>query len=177
MSRASERFNAAVDQAGRQRTSRVGDFNTERNRYRMAIDGGQDSLNQFASGAFNSLLPQFQQAMQGTNESLQRRGIANGETAAHGVNTTARGFNDALANALASQSMNLYGTQLGAQGSLFNTAAGLMESGEDRYLYGLGDAYAADEAAKNRSKAAKMGIFQGVAGIGGAAAGGFFGGR
>lgn len=171
MSKISDKFNSAVDQSGRIAGRRREDYYDSENRFLRMLGGGQEALNTYAGSAFNSLLPQYQQAMQGTNESLQRRGIANGESAAYQVGNTQNRFADALSNAIAGQSMNLYGQQLGGYGQMYGQSGQLMDAGEDRYLAGLGTAYEFDEAAKARAKARKSSMLGGIAKLGGTAIG------
>lgn len=180
MSTLSDYYDSETRAAGRDRAGQRRNFDDDRNRFLDMLGGGQEAFETSARAAVAAAMPAFNQSMQNVNESAQRRGISNGETAGFYANTQASNFQSNIANALAGQAMNLYGTQLGASGDLMGQSAGLMESGSNRFLDMLGGGVERDEAAKARHKAAKGAIWGGVGqlagmGLGGWAGGGFKG--
>lgn len=89
------------------------------NQTQSMLGGGQNALNQYAQSAMASAMPGLQQSLQQTNENNVARGISTG-----GLGTSYQGdvygaFQKNLANSIGQQSMNLYGTQLGANENMY----------------------------------------------------------
>lgn len=95
----------------------------DRNRYLQALGGGQDALDTYARSAVSSALPQFQGQLQGLRESAARRGISGGDLSTSYEGDLASAFDRNLTNAIAGQSMNLYGQQLAGYGNLANNSS------------------------------------------------------
>lgn len=133
----------------------------DRNRYLDMLSGGQQALNTSASAAMESAMPQFKQQLQGLRESAIRRGISNGETATSYEGDLASALQRNVANSVAGQATNMYGTQLSGARDLYQT--GLDEK------YGLMDRATAADNARRGSRDSLIGSVLGAAGtIGGA---------
>jgi len=163
------RESAATLQAGQQEQQ-------SQNQFEALMGGGQSALDTQMAGALSAAMPSFNADLQGLQESNQKRGISNGDLGTSYEGDLASAFQQNFANAAAQQSMNLYGTQLGA-------AQKQQQFETENYEGGLGNAQQIAQANKNKKNAAMSSIFgtlgavggTALAGPGGGAAGGAIG--
>jgi len=116
------RMASATLQAGQQATQ-------DRGQFESLLSGGQSALNNYAQAAMSSAMPNLDAQLQQVEESAQRRGVSNGGLATSYQGDVFGAFQKNLANAVAGQSMNLYGTQLGATQGQLNTDTSNFGSG------------------------------------------------
>lgn len=122
---------------------------------------GQAALTSSIQAAMSAAMPQFQTSLQGVREGAVRRGLSTGDLGTTAEGDLASAFQQHIADAAGSQAMGLY-----------QTNAGLYDSGQNRYLdvlAGNRDYQQADANAKRQRRAGTLGAI-------GAAAGGYFGG-
>lgn len=92
----------------------------DRARYLKLLDGGQDRLNEYARSAMSAAMPGFMNEIQNIRESAQRRGISTGDLGTSYEGDAASAFQQNIADAISGQAMNLYGTQMGGAGGLYD---------------------------------------------------------
>lgn len=100
-------------------TSTEGGYaNQDRSQLEDQLAGGQSALNKYAQSAMSSAMPGLYSALQGQRESNVRRGVSTGDLGTSYEGDIYSSFQRNLSNAIGQQSMNLYGTQLGAEQNL-----------------------------------------------------------
>lgn len=110
-------LNASINGA----TSAMGGFSqNDRSQLEQLLGGGQNALNTYAKGAMSAAMPGLNSQLQQQQESDIRRGISTGDLGTSYEGDLYSAFQRNLSNAVAGQSMNLYGTQLGATEGLYN---------------------------------------------------------
>lgn len=137
------------------------DIMDSRKRYMDLLTGGQDAVNRSSRAAADYALPGFKQDLQGIRESSARRGVSNGEIATGYEDRASTGFQDRIAQAIASNSMGMYGAQLGGASDIYGTDLDVRSGSLDR-------AQAAENARQQR-KRSMWGSLLGAAGTAGGA--------
>ena len=167
----------AIDTSGQQADTAYQESQGSRNRYIDTISGGQNALNTYAQSAMSSAMPAFKQQMQGVQESEIARGVGTGGSGGVGnLGTSYEGdltsaFQRNIANSVGMQSMNLYGTQVGAAGNLYGTDTEASQLDQNRYLSAVSGQRDYETALANANKKRGAGIMGAIGAIGGAAIG------
>lgn len=153
---------------GRAADTRAAGTRTE---YERMIAGGQEELNTFTRSAVSAGMPAFNTALQGIRESAQSRGVGLGELGTSYEGDLASAFERNIANAVGQQAMNLYGTRLSAEGSLYGLDVDVAESSRNRGLALLSGQADREQAEANRRRRRRAGLFGGIGSVLGGAAG------
>lgn len=127
----------------------------DRNDYLDLIKNGQQAFETSARAAMEAAMPAFSHQLQDIREGASRRGISTGDLGTSYEGDLASAFQKNMANSISGQAMNLYGTQLGAEGSLYG-----ME--HNNYLDMLSGGLDREQAERNRKSAARSSIWGGV---------------
>lgn len=137
----------------------------DRNQFEQSLAGGQGALNNYITSAVSAAMPSFNAQVQDMQENAARRGVSNGDLETSYEGDLSSAFQRNIANAAGQQSMNLYGTQLGAEQK---------QLGADTADYGSG--LAENEDIRQGRKNANKGALSGLLGGAGTLAGGLLGG-
>jgi len=160
-----------LDQATKQQGATAGALGGQVNQSRAQVNnqiaGGQGTLNSYLTNAMQAAMPEFNQRMQGLRENEIARGVSTGGLGTSYEGDLASAFQRNIAQAGASEAMNLYNTNLNALTGLYNSDVNRQTNAENNYLDLLTGSLDQAQAAKN---ARQQALVQGLSSISSAAA-------
>lgn len=148
-------------------TANYGNYATEdRNRFLNALGGGQQALNASTKAAVSGAMPELDKRLQQTRESAIQRGISTGDLGTSYEGDILSAFQKNLTDSTASKAYDLFNTEASGYGQLANNSG-------NTYLDLLTGSL--DRAQQDKNN--KTSFWNSLIGAGGAAAGGYLGGR
>jgi len=149
---------------------------TAQNRYVTHLAGGQDALNTYTQGAMSSAMPQLQGTLQSVRENAIRRGITTGDLGTSYEGDVLSAFQRNISNAAAGQAMNLYNTQAGGYGRMYEGETAVAEGSRNRYLDLLAGNRDYEIMVENMKRERRGGLFGGLGAVAGGVGGFLVGG-